>query len=100
MRWWQMAGLAYGHQIRGQLGHALVRAEQVPVVTISTDEGGQFDFTRPEELIGTGRSAASSALAHGLAVNVRGPGCTACRPVSRPTTVVAATAGVTQIALP
>lgn len=75
MRWWQMAGLAYGHQIRGQLGHALVRAaEQVPVVTISTDEGGQFDFTRPDELIGKGRSAASSALAHGLAVNVRGPG--------------------------
>lgn len=75
MRWWQIAGLAYGHQIRGQLGHALVRAaEQVPVVTITTDDGGQFDFTRPEDHISTGRSAASHALAHGLGAHVTGPG--------------------------
>ncbi len=75
MRWWQIAGLSYGHQIRGQLGHALMRvAQHIPVVTITTDEGGQFDFTRPDEHIGKGRSAASRALAHGLAAHVTGPG--------------------------
>ncbi|MFN8126644.1 MAG: patatin-like phospholipase family protein [Candidatus Nanopelagicales bacterium] len=75
MRWWQIAGLAYSHQIRGQLGHALVRTgEQVSVLTISTDEGGQLDFTRPDDHFSTGRSATSRALAHGLGSGVTGPG--------------------------
>lgn len=75
LRWWQIAALSYSHQIRGQLGHALARvAEQVPVVTISTDEGSQLDFTRPDELFDAGRSAAADALAHGLGASVSGPG--------------------------
>lgn len=75
MRWWQVAGLAYGHQIRGQLGHALVRvAERVPIVTLSTDSGGQLDFTEPDETMVAGRSVASAALAHGWAGPVSQPG--------------------------
>lgn len=75
LRWWQVAALAYNHQIRDQLGHALLRvAERIPVVTLSTDVGGQLDFTQPEELIGAGRSAASEALAHGLGRAVTDPG--------------------------
>lgn len=74
-RWWQVAALAYSHQLRGQLGHALARvAEVVPVVTLSSDEGSQLDFTRPDDLFGSGRSVASDALARGLGAAVRGPG--------------------------
>lgn len=48
LRWWQMAALAYNHQIRGQLGHALLRvAARIPVVTFTTAEGPQLDFTQP-----------------------------------------------------
>ena len=67
LRWWQVAGLAYGHQIRGQLGHALMRAApRVPVVTLTTAEGGQLDFTEPADHVAAGRSTASHALARGL----------------------------------
>lgn len=67
LRWWQVAGLAYGHQIRGQLGHALMRtAPLLPVVTLTTAEGAQLDFTDPAGHIGVGRSTTAHALAHGL----------------------------------
>ena len=67
LRWWQVAGLAYGHQIRGQLGHALMRsAPRVPVITLTTAEGGQLDFTEPAGHVAAGRSTASHALARGL----------------------------------
>ncbi len=73
LRWWQMAALAYSHQVRGQLGHALMRtAARVPVVTFTTSEGAQFDFTQPDELFAAGRSAASTALAHGLGSELTG----------------------------
>lgn len=66
-RWWQIAAIAYTHQIRGQLGHALARvAEVVPVVTLSTDEGSQLDFTRPDDLFEAGRTVAADVLARSL----------------------------------
>lgn len=76
MRWWQVAGLAYSHQVRAQLGHALMRvAAQIPVVTLTTGEGGQLDFTRPDEMFAAGRSAVSAALAGGLGEGIgSGPG--------------------------
>ncbi len=75
LRWWQMAALAYNHQIRGQLGHALLRvAARIPVVTFTTAEGPQLDFTQPDDLFTAGRSAASSALAHGIGIDLDGPG--------------------------
>lgn len=67
LRWWQVAGLAYGHQIRGQLGHALIRtAPLLPVVTLTTADGSQLDFTDPAEHFAIGRSTASHALVHGV----------------------------------
>lgn len=76
LRWWQMAGLAYSHQVRGQLGHALMRvAEQIPVVSVTTGDGGQLDFSHSDEMFAAGRSAASSALAGGLGLGIEaGPG--------------------------
>lgn len=73
LRWWQMAGLAYSHQVRGQLGHALMRvAARIPVVTITTEAGGQLDFSHPDEMFAAGRSATSGALAGGLGVAAAG----------------------------
>ena len=76
MRWWQVAGLAYSHQVRAQLGHALMRvAGQIPVVTFTSGDGGQLDFSRPDEMFAFGRSAVSGALAGGLGAGIdSGPG--------------------------
>lgn len=79
-RWWQLAALAYGHQIRGQMVTALARAAtRVPVATISTGVGSQFDFGDPDRLFAAGAAAAEQALADmadvalGAAPGVYGP---------------------------
>ncbi len=67
MRWWQVAALAYNHQIRSQLRHSLGRvAGKIPVVVISADSGNILDFTDPDEQFHAGRSAAAVALARDL----------------------------------
>lgn len=71
LRWWQVAALAYSHQIRGQMGHALMRVgSRVPVVTFTSGDGGQLDFTHPDEMFAAGRSTVSAALANGLGAGV------------------------------
>ncbi len=75
LRWWQVAALAYGHQIRSQLAHALMRtAPLLPVVTVSTAAGGYLDYTDPDSHFAAGRSAASAALADGVGRGAAAPG--------------------------
>jgi NTE family protein len=67
LRWWQVAALAYNHQIRSQLKHSLGRvADKIPVAAISANVGSILDFGEPEEQFGAGRSAAAVALARDL----------------------------------
>ena len=55
----EVAAAAYDHMMRGQLGHDLTRvAQQVPVLTLSTDYGNVFDFSDPEGMLRAGRECA------------------------------------------
>ena len=63
LRWWQVGTIAYNHLLRGQLGPDLVYAgDRVPVLTITTNAGNQFDFSQSADQIAAGRSAAQRAL--------------------------------------
>jgi NTE family protein len=64
LRWWEVAATAYDHLMRGQVGHDLTRvAEQVPVVTLSTESGNVFDFSDSDEMVRAGRECADESLA-------------------------------------
>ena len=67
MRWWQVAALAYNHQIRSQIGYALPAvAQKMPIAVISSDEGSVLDFSDPDEQFQVGRRIAAAALARDL----------------------------------
>lgn len=73
LRWWEVAATAYDHLMRGQVGHDLTQvAQQIPVVSLSTEYGNVFDFSDAEGVLHAGRECTDEALA-GLA-RIKEPG--------------------------
>lgn len=61
--WYEVLALAFTHLVRGQADHdLLLAARDVPVVTISMDQGSPFDLRTAPEIIHHGRDAASGVL--------------------------------------
>lgn len=61
--WYEVLALAFTHLVRGQADHdLLLAARDIPVVTISIDQGSPFDLRKAPEVIHLGRVAASDVL--------------------------------------